>query len=91
MAKNEIYAVYDEATEAFVQFMPSLNEKVARMTFEKLFKEKRLNIPLLFDYPNQFKVYKIGSFDDNTGIFENVPQHVLLLDFGSLSMDCVCS
>lgn len=90
---NEIYGVYDEASEAFVQYLPCLNEKVARMTFEKMFKEKRLNIPLLFDYPNQFKVYKLGTFDDNTGLFENTPQHILLLDFGSLlpslSNDCV--
>lgn len=85
MAINEIYAVYDEASEAFVQFLPALNEKIARMTFEKMFKEKRLNIPLLYDYPNLFKVYQLGTFDDNKGIFENVPQQVLLLDFGALA------
>lgn len=89
MAVNEIYAIYDEASEAFVQFLPSLNDKIARMTFEKMYKEKRLNVPLLYDYPNLFKVYKLGTFDDNAGLFENVPQHVMLLDFGSLSMDCV--
>lgn len=86
MAKNEIYAVYDEASEAFIQFMPCLNEKIARMTFEKLFKERRLNIPMIQDYPNCFKVYQLGTFDDNTGIFENLPQQKLLLDFGSLSL-----
>lgn len=84
MAINEIYAIYDEATEAFVQFMPSINEKVARMTFEKLFKEKRLNVPLLYEYPNNFKVYHLGSFDDNKGLFENLEHHVMLLDFSSL-------
>lgn len=84
MAINEIYAVYDEASEAFVQFLPALNEKIARMTFEKMFKEKRLNIPLLYDYPNLFKVYQLGTFDDNKGIFDNVPQQRLLLDFGAL-------
>lgn len=87
MAINEIYAIYDEATEAFVQFMPSINEKVARMTFEKLFKEKRLNVPLLYEYPNNFKVYHLGSFDDNKGIFTNLDHHVLLLDFSSLLVD----
>lgn len=85
MAVSEIYGIYDEATEAFVQFMPCLNEKLARMTFEKLFKERRLNVPMLADYPNLFTVYKLGTFDDNTGLFENVPQHVLLLNFGSIS------
>lgn len=87
MAINEIYAIYDEATEAFVQFMPSINEKVARMTFEKLFKEKRLNVPLLYEYPNNFKVYHLGSFDDNKGLFENLEHHVMLLDFSSLLVD----
>lgn len=85
MAKNEIYAVYDEASEAFVQFMPAINEKIARMTFEKLFKERRLNVPMIQDYPNCFKVYQLGTFDDNSGLFENLPQHKLLLDFSSLS------
>lgn len=87
MAINEIYAIYDEATEAFVQFMPSINEKVARMTFEKLFKEKRLNVPLLYEYPNNFKVYHLGSFDDNKGLFTNLEHHVMLLDFSSLIID----
>lgn len=86
MATSEIYGIYDEATEAFVQFMPALNEKLASMTFEKLFKERRLNVPLLFDYPNNFKVYQLGSFDDNTGLFENLEHHKMLLDFGSLSV-----
>lgn len=83
--KQEIYGIYDEASEAFVQFLPSINEKIARMTFEKMFKERRLNVPLLQDYPNLFKVLKLGTFDDNTGLFENVPQQSLLLDFGTLS------
>lgn len=87
MAINEIYGVYDEASQAFVQFLPCLNERIAQMTFEKMFKEKRLNIPLIYDYPNLFKVYKLGTFDDNKGLFDNVPQQVLLLDFGSLSLN----
>lgn len=87
MAISEIYGIYDEATEAFVQFLPVVNEKLARMTLEKLFKERRLNIPMIFDYPNNFKAYKLGTFDDNTGLFENLPQQVMLLDFGALSSD----
>ena len=86
MSKNEIYAVYDEASQAFVQFVPAINERIAKMNFEKMFKERRLNIPLLYDYPDTFKVYHLGSFDDNTGIFKNLPQQELLLDFGSLSL-----
>ncbi|UPW41249.1 nonstructural protein [Sigmofec virus UA08Rod_4769] len=82
---NEIYAIYDQATKAFVQFVPCMNERVANMTFEKLFKDKRLNVPMLYDYPNTFDVYCLGTFDDNTGIFENLPQHLLLLNFGSFA------
>ena len=84
MAIMDIYGIYDEASEAFVQFMPALNEKLARMTFEKLFKERRLNVPLLFEYPNNFKVYKLGIFNDNTGRFDNLEHHEMLLDFSSL-------
>lgn len=79
--KNEIYAIFDEATEAFVQFVPCINNRVAEMTFTKLFKEKRLNVPMIYDYPNTFKVYKLATFDDNLGIFENVPHHEFLMDF----------
>lgn len=85
MAINEIYGIYDEASEAFVQFIPCLNAKLAKMTLEKLFKEKRLNIPMIYDYPNLFKAYQLGTFDDNKGLFENLSQQSLLLDFGSLS------
>lgn len=92
MSVSKIYGIYDEASEAFVQFLPALNEKLARMSIESLFKAKRLNVPMLYDYPNLFKVYELGTFDDNTGIFENVPQHVMLLDFGSLvANDVACS
>lgn len=87
MSVNQIYAIYDEASEAFVQLIPCANEKLARMTFEKMFKEHRFNLPLLYDYPETFKVYQIGTFDDNTGIFENLPQHLSLLNFGSLVSD----
>lgn len=81
---SEIYAIYDEATEAFVQFVPCLNESVARMTFETLFKRKQLNVPMLYDYPNTFKVYKLATFNDKLGLFENLEHHEFLLDFGSL-------
>lgn len=83
---NEIYGIFDEATECFVQFLPCLNERVAEMTLTKLFKERRLSIPMLYDYPNTFKAYKLATFDDNKGLFENLSQHQFLLDFGSLQL-----
>lgn len=85
--KTEIYGIYDEASEAFVQFIPCQNEKIARMTMETMFKQKRISIPMIYDYPNTFKVYCLGTFDDNLGLFENLPQHRILLDFGSLSIN----
>lgn len=84
MSVNEIYAVYDDASQSFVQFLPCLNENVAMMTFSKMFKEKRLTIPLLYDYPNCFKVLKLGTFDDNTGLFTNLEHQNTLLEFSSL-------
>lgn len=83
---SEIYGIYDEASEAFVQFIPCLNEKIATMTLEKMFKEKRIALPMIYDYPNTFKAYKLGTFNDNTGLFENLPQQQMLLDFGSISL-----
>lgn len=84
MAVSEIYAIYDDASEAFVQFIPAINEHLARRAFESMFKNKLLKVPMLYDYPNSFKVYQLGTFDDNLGVFENLSQHKFLLDFGSL-------
>lgn len=81
---NEVYAIYDDASECYVQFINCQNEKIARMTMEKLFKERRLQIPMLYDYPNTYSVYQIATFDDNSGIFENINPCKLLLNFGSL-------
>ena len=82
--KSDIYAIYDEASEAFVQFIPCVNEMLARRTFESMFKNKLLKVPMLYDYPDSFKVYKLATFDDNLGVFENTSHHEFLLDFGSL-------
>lgn len=87
MSKLEIYGIYDESLEAFVQYVPAVNEKIAQMTFTKMFKEKRFNLPMIYDYPNLFKVNKLAVFDDNTGLFENVANQPLLLDFGSIVLD----
>lgn len=84
MAISQIYGIYDEASEAFVQFVPAINENLAKRTFESMFKNKILKVPMLYDYPNSFKVYQLGTFDDNLGLFENLPHHLMLLDFGSL-------
>lgn len=82
---NNIYAVYDEASKAFVQFVPCQNDRLAEMTMTKLFKEKRLNIPMIYDYPNCFKLYLLGTFDDNKGLFENSAQQEFIMDFASLA------
>lgn len=87
MAINVVYGIYDEASECFVQFLPSLNDKIARLSIEKMFKDRRLQIPLIYDYPNLFRVFKLGTFDDNKGIFENTKQE-LLVDFCSLNSSC---
>lgn len=84
MAINEIYGIYDDASECFVQFTPCLNEKCARLQLTQLFKYKKLSIPLLYDYPNLYSVYKLGTFDDNTGIFTNDEHHSLVFNFGSI-------
>ena len=81
---NEVYAIYDDASECFVQFFNCQNEKIARMTLEKLFKEKRLSIPMIFDYPNTYSVHLIAIFDDKTGLYENISPQKLIFNFGSL-------
>lgn len=86
--KNEIYAIYDTAAECYLQFLPFQNDSIARMAFEQSFKYKRINIPLIYDYPNVYQVMKIATFDDNKGTFENVVPE-LFLNFGSLTVEAV--
>ncbi len=81
---NEIYGIYDLAAECYVQFIPCQNAAVAKMTFEKLYKDKRLNVPMLYDYPNLYEVRKLATFDDNSGRFENVEMQDLFINFGSI-------
>lgn len=88
---NQVYAIYDDASECYVQFINCQNEKIARMTFEKLFKERRLQIPMLYDYPNTYSAHLIATFDDSTGLFENISPNKLLLNFGSLVADPIAS
>lgn len=83
---QEIYGIYDLAAECYVQILPAQNEAIARMTLTKLFKEKRLQIPLLYDYPNLYQVQRLAMYDDNKGKFENVESD-LLLNFGSLDTE----
>lgn len=85
--KNKIYGIYDQAAECYVQFLPCQNEAVARMTFEKLYKDRRLNVPMLYDYPNLYDVRLLAVFDDNNGRFENVEMQDMLLNFGSLLVE----
>lgn len=87
MSKYEIYGIYDEATQAYVQSLPCINEKVAQMTFETLFKQRRFNIPMIYDYPNLFSAYKLAIFDDNKGTYENLSQPELFMTFGSIQED----
>ena len=82
--KNKIYGIYDQAAECYVQFLPCQNEAVARMTFEKLYKDRRLNVPMLYDYPNLYDVRLLAIFDDNNGRFDNVEMQDMLLNFGSI-------
>lgn len=81
---SEVYGIYDLAAECFIQTLPCQNDAVARMTFTKLFKDKRLNIPMIYDYPNLYQVSKIAKFDDNKGLFENYDNPELFLNFGSI-------
>lgn len=84
---SEVYSIYDEASESFVLQLFGINAKTMRMQLEQMFKQKRLNVPMLQEYPNNFAVYCIGTFDDNKGLFENKQQHELLVRFSEFTED----
>lgn len=85
--KVGIYAIYDNASGAFVFEFRGLNDRKVELDTTSAFKNQTLPIKTIYEYPSEYSLYKIADYDDNTGLYENVPQHILVLNFGSLVVD----
>ncbi len=85
--KVGIYAIYDNASQAFVFEFRGLNDRKVELDTASAFKNQTLPIKSVYEYPSEYSLYKIADYDDNKGIFVNVPQHILVFNFGSLVSD----
>lgn len=65
MAKNHLYSLFDQGARFFGAPMMTQNESMLRRGLEALLQDNQ-RLPI-FEYPEEFIVYKIGEFDPETG------------------------
>lgn len=83
--KTNVYSIYDSARELFIIQLYADNDKVVEMNVTEQFKSGALKqIQNLYSYPNNFRLVKIGTFDNNLGVFENEKIQKDVLNFGDL-------
>lgn len=63
-----VFAIWDGAAGAYSQPFFAVKNEVALRMFNSACSDKASN---LFKYPEQFTLFRLGSFDDNLGTFEN--------------------
>jgi len=65
MAKAHLYSLFDQGARFFGAPMMAQNESMLRRGLEALLQDNQ-RLPI-FEYPEEFVVYKIGEFDQETG------------------------
>lgn len=83
MAKLVVMAVMDVAAMAFHRpiFVASLGVGVRIVSDEV---NRQADDNLLFKHARDFRIFHLGSWDDNSGLFESLPQPLFLADCVSL-------
>ena len=74
-----IYAIKDELTGKFMQPF-FLKGKTHKEEAERLFKSQGSNITLWKDNPSDYALYKIGIFDENSGIIVGMKEDPELIN-----------
>lgn len=76
--KMEIVAVRDRATEAYAQpiFVPALGVAIRSFQDEVNREDPNNNLNL---HPEDFALFHLGTYDDNTGLFDTLEAPVGLL------------
>ena len=71
-----MFAVRDSKTEFFTIPMSSKCERDAVRTFEMACNDSKA---MMWQYPEDYDLYEIGDYDDNTGKFHclDTPRHVI--------------
>lgn len=69
-----MYSVYDEKAETFASPFCMLNDGQATRAFGDACQDKSSQ---MYKHPSDYKLYKLGEFDDNSG-------HIVTLDIPKL-------
>ena len=77
--EHVIVSLYDEKTEVFGKCVLVVNEKEANRLFVDL---KRGMKTLVGQHPEDFKLYKIGVFNDLSGLIISEPMPRLIVQSG---------
>jgi len=67
MQKLGLYSVKDIASDTYGAPFTAVNDSVAVRTFTTARHDENSNVHL---YPEQFLLFKVGEFDDSTGVIE---------------------
>ena len=85
MANSRIYAIFDNKAKAYMAPFTTVNAETAIRTF----REHANNPETVFArHPNDFCLFEIGTFDDQTGIVDNhIENHNLGLAVEFIDID----
>jgi len=76
----KVFAVFDIKAEAYGKPIFQATEGLARRGFE----EACMQDGPLSQYPGDYKLFELGTYDPNTGKFESLPQPKYLLSAESV-------
>lgn len=72
---HQVLAVFDEKAEAFAQPFFQQSDVLALRAFQAAVRDSE---SLLNKFPRDYSLYKLGTYDDSTGRFENLDRPSLL-------------
>nr|AVQ10197.1 DNA binding protein VP4 [Gokushovirinae environmental samples] len=81
--KMHMFAVQDVQAQAFMQPMFCQSQGVAiRMIADEVNRPAQDNV--LYQHPEDFRLFSLGSWDNESGAFDLAPQPVLVVDASAL-------
>lgn len=89
MTKLNVYVLYDATTETYVAQFLNTHDKLMKRECENLYEQAKnfhKQNPIspqgsLYRYADQYCVYKVATFDDQTGIYEQSDVKIPVCDF----------
>lgn len=74
--KNQYYAIKDNVSELFMTPVLFQNENVAKRWFKDVINNESQN-ETIFNNPQDFELWKLGIYDNETGVIESFVQKIL--------------